>query len=126
MGIYTDDGVLISGNQVSDNRAVGIYIDTDATKGHFVGNTTNRDGYYGIAIGRSPSARAAPAWRTRAGTSSVRTARLETPSSTCTSRRTRRSRMSTVTTVAGLPSRAGPTGTGVTTTTVAGATEDPV
>ena len=51
MGVYTDDGIGIHGNQINDNRSVGVYVDTDATKLHVTGNATNRDGYYGIAIG---------------------------------------------------------------------------
>jgi Right handed beta helix region len=51
MGIYTDDGIAIRGNRDSDNRAVGIYVDTDATGAHITDNTTNNDGSYGIAIG---------------------------------------------------------------------------
>jgi hypothetical protein len=51
MGVYTDDGIRIADNQINDNRATGIYVDTDATKLHATQNTTNRDGYYGIAIG---------------------------------------------------------------------------
>jgi hypothetical protein len=51
MGIYTDDGIAIRNNRDSDNRAVGIYVDTDATGARITGNTTNNDGFYGIAIG---------------------------------------------------------------------------
>jgi hypothetical protein len=51
MGVYTDDGIHITDNSISDNRAVGLYVDTDAVKLHATGNTTDRDGYYGIAIG---------------------------------------------------------------------------
>jgi hypothetical protein len=51
MGIYTDDGITIRDNRDSNNRSVGIYVDTDATNAHITGNTTNNDGYYGIAIG---------------------------------------------------------------------------
>ena len=51
MGIYTDDGATIKNNRDSDNRSVGIYVDTDATGAHITGNTTNNDGVYGIAIG---------------------------------------------------------------------------
>jgi hypothetical protein len=51
MGVYTDDGIRIADNEINDNRATGLYVDTDATKLHATHNTTNRDGYYGIAIG---------------------------------------------------------------------------
>jgi parallel beta-helix repeat protein len=51
LAIYTDDGVSVSHNQASDNRSAGIFVDTDATNGHVTGNTTDRNGFYGIAIG---------------------------------------------------------------------------
>jgi hypothetical protein len=51
MGIYTDDGIRVMNNQDSNNRAVGLYVDTDATNLRAFGNTTNDDGVYGIAIG---------------------------------------------------------------------------
>jgi hypothetical protein len=50
MGIYTDDGIRIAGNQDSNNRASGLYVDTDATKLHATQNITNKD-QYGILIG---------------------------------------------------------------------------
>jgi Right handed beta helix region len=51
MGIYTDDGIAIRDNSDSNNRSVGIYVDTDATHAHISGNATSNDGFYGIAIG---------------------------------------------------------------------------
>jgi hypothetical protein len=51
MGVYTDDGITIRENSISNNRAVGLFVDNDATGGHFEGNVANRDGRYGIAIG---------------------------------------------------------------------------
>jgi hypothetical protein len=51
MGIYTDDGITIRDNRDSGNRSVGIYVDVDATQAHIIGNTTNNEGFYGIAVG---------------------------------------------------------------------------
>jgi hypothetical protein len=45
MGIYTDDGITIRDKSDSNNRSVGIYVDTDATRAHITGNTTSNDGF---------------------------------------------------------------------------------
>jgi hypothetical protein len=51
MGIYTDDNIRIRDNQVNDNRSTGIYVDTDSSSLKAIDNTTDRNRFYGIAIG---------------------------------------------------------------------------
>lgn len=51
IGVYTNDGITVSDNRDSNNRAAGIYVDTGATKAVFSGNMTDRDGKYGIVVG---------------------------------------------------------------------------
>ena len=51
MGIYTDDNIRILNNSDSNNRATGLYVDTDSTNLRALRNTFNADGYYGVTIG---------------------------------------------------------------------------
>jgi hypothetical protein len=57
MGIYTDTGIQLSGNDTSANRDEGIFIDTGASGGHFNNNTSTGSndertpaGGYGIYV----------------------------------------------------------------------------